>query len=142
MTIKFQTTDNIEQCLDIRHKVFILGQNVPPDLEIDGLDDTARHYIGLDQDRPVATCRVRFIKETAKIERVAVLAAHRGQGIGRKLMDYVITALAKDPNIKTIKLSAQMAVVPFYESLGFTAYGAPYPDAGIPHMDMQRPARL
>jgi|AntRauTorcE11898_2_1112593.scaffolds.fasta_scaffold39361_2 predicted GNAT family N-acyltransferase len=148
MTINFQTTDNIEQCLEIRHQVFVLGQNVPPDLEVDGLDETARHYIGLDQDiglnqaPPIATCRIRFIDSAAKIERVAVLASHRGQGIGRKLMEYVIIALADEPDINIIKVSAQIAVVPFYESLGFTAYGPTYPDAGIEHVDMQRPARL
>ncbi|MGM0422882.1 MAG: GNAT family N-acetyltransferase [Pseudomonadota bacterium] len=139
MTIKFQTTDNIEQCLDIRHKVFILGQNVPPDLEIDGLDDTARHYIGLDQDRPVATCRVRFIKDTAKIERVAVLDLYRGQGIGRDFMAFVLKDQAQNPDIHYLKLSAQVTVVPFYESLGFVSSGTIYKDAGIDHIDMARP---
>ena len=36
------------------------------------------------------------------------------------------------------KLSSQTHAIPFYEKLGFVAYGEEYPDAGIPHRDMVR----
>lgn len=140
MTIKFQRTDNIQQCLEIRHQVFVIGQNVPIALEIDGLDDRALHYLGFDDAEAVATCRVRHIGDSAKIERVAVRPAHQGQGIGRKLMEFVLADQIKNPDIRHLKLSAQLSVVPFYQSLGFVSTGAPYMDAGIEHIDMQRPA--
>ena len=52
--------------------------------------------IGYDNEQPVATARIRPINETTvKIERVAVIKSHRGQGIGRMLMQ-AVESLAKD----------------------------------------------
>ncbi|MCB1054073.1 MAG: GNAT family N-acetyltransferase, partial [Acidobacteria bacterium] len=37
-------------------------------------------------------------------------------------------------------LSAQAHLEDFYHRFGFNARGEPYDDAGIPHVDMVRPA--
>ena len=45
-------------------------------------------------------------------------------------------AALRDQGARYAKLSAQTHALPFYEKLGFAAYGPEYPDAGIPHRDM------
>ena len=132
-------------CLAIRRVVFIEGQSVPEDLEIDGLDDTALHFLTTIDGQPVATARVRLIsndegkqdaQKIAKIERVAVLEQHRGKALGKHLMMFILEHIRTTPSISMAKLGSQEHAIPFYEKLGFTRLNTPYMDAGIPHDDM------
>ena len=81
LTVCELNPNNIHESLTIRDKVFIQEQAVPYDLEIDGLDAAATHFIGRVNGEAVATARTRFIEPIlAKIERVSVLQEHRGTG--------------------------------------------------------------
>ncbi|MFN7114085.1 MAG: GNAT family N-acetyltransferase [Alphaproteobacteria bacterium] len=128
--------EDMKTCLDIRHKVFVEEQQVPANLEIDGLDPAARHFAVQADGAIIATCRVRLMGSAAKIERVAVLKDHRSRGVGGVLMKYILQELSKAGDIQLFKLSAQAEAVPFYEKLGFRTRGSEYMDAGIPHYDM------
>lgn len=128
----------LEACRALRRAVFIEEQNVPEDEEWDGLDAAARHWLVLDGERPVATMRLRILGETGKIERVCVLAAHRGAGHGAVLMRTAIDALGAMPGVTEAKLGAQLHAIPFYEALGFAAFGAEFMDGGMPHRHMRR----
>ncbi|VAV95164.1 hypothetical protein MNBD_ALPHA02-1561 [hydrothermal vent metagenome] len=137
---KINTDAHLKDCLKIRTIVFVQEQNVSVEEEMDGLDNEADHYLLWVRDEPVATARVRLLSDMAKIERVAVLKSRRGKDIGRKLMEFIISDLKKNPAIRTLKLGAQVQVIPFYERLGFTAYGDEFLDAGIRHRWMTCPA--
>jgi predicted GNAT family N-acyltransferase len=130
------TDDEMQECLAIRKEVFVGEQNVPADLEVDGMDPAARHFAVKKDDRIIATCRVRFLGSAAKIERMAVLKDFRKIGVGRILMRYVLNELGRSGDVQLFKLSAQSYAVPFYEKLGFRTRGSEYIDAGIPHYDM------
>lgn len=124
-------------CMAIRMEVFVREQQVPLDEEMDEHDATATHYVVQLDGSPVATARTRVLADgTAKIERVAVRAPHRGSGVGRQLMEHLITRLRNHPQIRTIVISAQTHALAFYEKLGFTLQGEGYMDAGIPHFSM------
>lgn len=72
----------LEDCFYIRKKVFVEEQGVPEESEIDEYESESIHLIGYDNGQPVATARIRPINETTvKIERVAVIKSHRGQGM-------------------------------------------------------------
>ena len=73
--LHFERTNDIDNALKICHRVFVEEQNVPLDLEVDGLDDKAIHDMATFDGKAVATCRVRIIDQAAKIERVAVISA-------------------------------------------------------------------
>jgi len=128
----------IEKCLEIRHKVFIEGQNVPAEEEIDGKDYDCDHYLLFENRFHVGTARVRFLEDFAKIERVAILEECKGRGYGKALMLKIISDVEENKGINLFKLSAQIQALDFYAKLGFTATSdTVYMDAGIPHMDMK-----
>lgn len=122
----------------IRHSVFQVEQGVDSALDFDGLDEVAMHIVVYQDDQPVGTARIRYLTEQlAKIERVAVLATYRGQGIGRKIMVRAI-AFLDNQNCVSIKLNSQVQVKEFYQKLGFEQSGEEFYEAGILHIAMQR----
>lgn len=139
MNIKIQKVslkEDIDICFDIRKTIFVDGQNVPLQLEIDGKDSESDHYLMMVDGNPCGVTRVRYVKDYAKIERVGILAEYQGKGLGKKLMQYVISDIQKNSNVKAVKLSAQSYAIAFYETLGFHVCSDKYMDAGIPHKDM------
>jgi predicted GNAT family N-acyltransferase len=128
-------------CVEIRHTVFTLGQGVSRELEFDGLDASAEHFLASRIEdstaTPIGTARLRIVDGKAKAERVAVLDARRGEGIGRKLMQS-IEARARGLGLEVIALNAQVAVIPFYERLGYQAFGPVFDEAGIDHRRMSK----
>jgi len=117
----------------IRKEVFILEQGVPPELEFDGLDDTAAHVLAFVSDQPVGTGRVLA---DGHIGRIAVLCDCRGQGLGAEIVLALVDEAAK-AGCNEVYLGAQKHAVGFYEKLGFVAYGEDFMDAGIPHIHMK-----
>ena len=135
-TYKITSNDDLLQCLEIRKIVFIQGQHVPANEEIDGKDNTSQHYLLKVDDQAAGTARVRFIDYYAKIERVAILDEYQGRGLGKVLMVKIMSDLQDQKNVKAAKLSSQTYAIPFYEKLGFTVCSEEYLDANIPHKDM------
>ena len=121
----------------VRYQVFQCEQQVAPELEFDGMDDTATHLMAYLDDIPVGTTRIRSLSDSlVKIERVAVLSQHRGLGIGRQLMDVAIAHI-RHQGIFEIKINAQTHARKFYDKLGFEQQGDEFDEAGIPHIEMR-----
>ena len=122
----------------IRHLVFQAEQGVDPALDFDGRDPETMHILALVNDQPVGTARVRNLSDrTVKIERLAVLKEFRGQGIGRKMMEFVLEVL-QQRQIQTVQLHAQLQAKALYDKLGFVAIGDVFVEAGISHIKMQK----
>ena len=127
--------------LDVRREVFIEEQDVPEELEIDGLDDEATHFLARWNGEAVGTARLRDYGDgVAKVERVAVREPHRGEGWGRRIMA-AVEEHAREVEYERIRLAAQVPVVGFYERLGYEVVGEEFMDAGIPHRSMEKPLR-
>lgn len=129
--------DDMEDVLEIRRIVFIVGQDVPEHEERDGKDDQAIHLIAYDGDTPVGTARLLVEDGYGKIGRVAVLAETRGKGLGKGIMLAALEELRAE-GMATAKLAAQTHALGFYEALGFVAEGPEFLDAGIRHRNMSR----
>lgn len=123
---------------DIRQRVFIDEQRVPPELEWDDTDEIADHFLAVTPDNtPIGVARMfTALEETACIGRMAILPEYRGQGIGETLLQHLIHEAA-DNQYRELRLSAQEYAIPFYESSGFHVCSDTYEDAGIPHVDMR-----
>ena len=132
-----ETLRDYAACVVIRYRVFVLSQDVPEGLEIDGNEDTSVHYLALNGDAPVGTARYRVLGgDTGKIERMAVLPEHQGSGVGTALVRRVVDDLKALGTVVTIRAGAQTHALPFYERFGFEAAGPEYLDAGILHRDI------
>ena len=120
----------------IRQKVFIQEQGVPEDMELDGLDPTAKHALAYEGSVCVGTARlVHLANHHAQIGRMAVLSTFRNQGIGKAMLHRLI-ALAQAEGVLSLALHSQVSAIPFYAKLGFMAEGPIYDEAGIPHRNM------
>ena len=136
-TIMVAASD-IEQgaCASIRHRVFVLGQDVPVEREYDGLDDDALHYIAFEDGMAVGTARLRMLETEVKIERVAVLEKARRKGIATQLVEQMLAGARQDGRATRAVLGSQTYIVGLYGKLGFVETGPIYEDAGLPHIDM------
>ena len=123
---------NIKDISAIRYEVFVDEQNVPVDLEIDGLDGKAKHTLAFIDGVPIGTGR---ILNDGHIGRVAVLKNYRGLGIGKLIMKELIK-WAQDMSLEKVWLSSQWHAHSFYLDLGFVCVGEIYKEAGIDHIKM------
>lgn len=123
----------------VREEVFIKEQQVPAELEWDGLDETAQHLLALNSAGEAIGCA--RLPGNGSIGRMAVLKPWRGKGVGSALLGKAV-ALYRQQGIKNITLSAQMHAIPFYEKAGFEVCSEPYLDANILHVDMRNSGRI
>jgi len=136
MTLAIQRTVDLDACLAIRFTVFVKEQSVPIEEERDHYDESAIHILATENTTPVGTARIVLVGDAGKIGRVAVLASHRGTGLGAKLIATCLAELRSLPDVKIAKLGSQTHALGFYEKLGFVAEGPEFDDAGIPHRMM------
>ena len=136
MSYAIEVTEDIAACRALRRAVFIQEQGVSEADEIDDLDGQCLHLLAKDGGAAVGTARVFIKDDIAKVGRVCVLAQHRGKGWGADLIRATITQARLAKGVTQVKLGAQTHALGFYESLGFTAVGPIYDDAGIDHRDM------
>lgn len=123
--------------LAVRREVFVDEQGIAEEEEYDGLDETAVHYVVTHGDRVIATTRVRFPSATsARVERMAVLKAYRRQGVGTRILTFILDDL-RTRRVELVVLHAQTRVRGFYRSCGFEETGEPFQEAGIEHVEMR-----
>jgi predicted GNAT family N-acyltransferase len=136
-----ETEAERDDAFAIRREVFVEEQGVAEELEWDEHDEPdadATHLVAYDDDTVVGAARIRaYDEETAKVERVVVAEDRRGEGWGRRVMA-AAEREAREVGFSRVRLNAQRRVQPFYESLGYSAFGDEFDDAGIPHIAMQK----
>ena len=128
-------TDGLSQLKNIREKVFIQEQKVTPQLEWDGMDEKAIHFLVFNDKAAIGCARAIVIKDHMQLGRMAVLKEYRGQGIGSALLEKAMT-IAKLNQLSAIYISAQCHAIDFYKKFGFEVTSDIYLDAEIPHRDM------
>lgn len=133
---------DLQDAFFVRRQVFVLEQNVPEHLELDEWDNDLQtvHILARDhRGAALGAARMRPYKSggAAKIERVAVLAPHRGIGLGRALMTHLEHA-AHAAEFEEVILNAQLHARTFYERMGYNAYGESFVEAGIEHVAMRK----
>ncbi len=150
LTVRLAQPDDLPAVFALRHEVFVVGQDVPVELERDEYDDHADHAVAARDGVVLGTGRLvsgridedgRLVPDTAgtvgTIGRMAVADAARGSGIGRALLDLLV-ARAQERGLPSVELHAQLHARGFYERAGFTPFGEVYVEAGIEHLGMRR----
>lgn len=137
----FDTLDapTLYQLLQLRSAIFVVEQQCIYQ-DIDDKDPQALHlWCCDDKQRIVACCRLLppgLSYAEASIGRVATATDARGLGLGRILMHKALQASEAHWQSVPVRISAQLYLQRFYESLGFDGIGEPYLEDGIPHLEM------
>ena len=128
----------LRRALEIRRQVFVLEQGVPLDIERDGEEQRCTHFLVYSEDIVVGTGRLRpYQNATVKIERMAVLPSWRNRGIGRDLLEHMLSH-ATAAGYRTAILHAQTPAMRFYQRAGFRQEGDVFYEADLPHVKMKR----
>jgi len=130
----FQTTyaENEDKIRAVRHKVFVEGQSVPEELEIDGKDRSCFQVLLIKNDEAIGTGRM---ERDGHIGRIAVLEEYRGMNFGSMIMSKLEDIAEKNGIISTY-LNSQKQAIPFYIKLGYEPVGDYFMEAGIEHIKM------
>ena len=89
--VSFRTArcaDDMTMVVAIRAAVFLSEQECPFHEEFDGNDFAATHVLGFYGAEPVATMRIRYFGDFAKLERLAVRREYRRYWIGSKIVRF------------------------------------------------------
>lgn len=132
------TVHELYAILRLRNEVFGVEQQCVY-LDVDNKDQTSYHLLGMAGDQLAAYTRIvppGTIYEEASIGRVVTSMAHRRTGLGRELMKESIRCLYDLFGKVPIRIGAQVYLLAFYASLGFTQQGDIYDEDGIDHVQM------
>jgi len=117
----------------IREKVFMQEQNVPAELEWDGLDDICHHALALSANGEAIGCG--RITPDGHIGRMAVLPEWRRKRIGSAILELLLD-YASAQHLVQVDLNAQVQAMPLYKQFGFEEEGEVFMDANMPHRKM------
>ena len=135
---KVSSKEEMEESYAIRTKVFCEEQKISQEIEFDNLDHFCSHFLIFDNNKVIATARVRQKEnDFLKIERVAVLLEFRRLKVGSILIKNIIKYYMNSDDSRSIVLHSQVSVVNFYKSLNFISYGNEFFEDGIPHIAMK-----
>ena len=93
--------------------------------EFDDLDEVCKHLVVFDHQKAIGTCRYYYDDplQANVIGRIAVIKEYRGKKVGQ----YIVKTAC-----------SQLQAKPFYEKLGFKAYGEIDYDEDCPHTWMKK----
>ena len=130
---QFENRELMKTAHNIRHEVFVIGQNCPEEIEWE-FEEESTHFLVLNNKEAVATARHRETDNGYKLERFAVLESKRGNGYGHIVLKAILEDLSNFNG--NIYMHAQLDVIPFYEKMGFEKEGDLFIEANITHYKM------
>lgn len=135
-SVWYESGADYTPCAEVRKTVFVAEQGYTLAEEFDEYDSVCPHLVLFDGDTPVATGRLVLLSDgTAKLGRIAVLKAYRGQHLGAQIVQELLKRAKAEGAVRAY-VSAQSYAVPFYNKFGLREYGDEYLDGRIPHRDM------
>ena len=130
---QFENRELMKTAHNIRHEVFVIGQNCPEEIEWE-FEEESTHFLVFNNKEAVATARHRETDNGYKLERFAVLESKRGNGYGHIVLKAILEDLSNFNG--NIYMHAQLDVIPFYEKMGFEKEGDLFIEANITHYKM------
>ena len=134
-----ETEAELEGAINVRMRVFVVEQQIPPEEELDDADATATHAIALQGGQVVGTGRMLLVagdqEGTCRIGRMAVDREWRHHGVGGQILEF-LEEQASQQGLTHCLLHAQEYVKTFYTGHGYVERGAVFMEAGIPHVEM------
>lgn len=141
-----QTEADLARVFELRWQVLRAPWGEPRGSERDEVDESRAIADGVEhaliQDatgEPLAVGRLHFNSpDEAQIRYMAVVAAWRRQGLGRRIVEH-LEGVARSRGAATVVLNAREEVAGFYRALGYDVVGAgPTLFGSIPHVRMRK----
>ena len=127
------TRREIWEIFHLREVVFVVGQKITAEPEVDELDLRCVHALAREGGRLVATARILETETPRIVGRVAVHPERQRQGLGSWVMRRIQHRLGDTP----AELHAQQHLEAWYARLGWERLGEPFVEAEIPHVRMR-----
>jgi predicted GNAT family N-acyltransferase len=124
---------DLEKAFAVRNQVFVIGQMVPIELEVEN-NEVSNHFLATVDGEPAGAARWRKTENGYKLERFAVLDTYRGLGVAQAMVVAVLNDLPV--NASMVYLNSQIQAVGLYEKFGFEKNGPEFEEAGIKHYKM------
>ena len=136
------TLRELHVCLKLRGEVFVVGQQICSEPDVDEHDPRCHHVMMWLGDELVGTARLMPIGEDdyIKVGRIAVVESHRGRGLGSSMMQAIHAWIHQVPG-RSGTMSAQAHLERWYSSLGWISDSTVYMEAGIPHIQLLFPPK-
>jgi ribosomal protein S18 acetylase RimI-like enzyme len=122
----------------LRYRVLREPLGMPRETVRFAFEEDSLHLVALDGGRVVGC--VLFHpegSETGQLFQMAVDPDRQGTGLGSRLVRALEEAVAAR-GFREVTLHARETAVRFYSRLGYTPFGAPYTEIGLPHRSMRR----
>lgn len=132
------TTEELYKILRARNEVFVVEQTCIYQ-DCDNKDYNSYHLYVEEGNEVVGYLRIvnkGISYEEMSIGRVLVKETHRNKGLSRKIMLEAIKFIEEELNSTEIRLSGQVYIKGFYESLGFKQVSEEYLEDDLPHVEM------
>lgn len=132
------TVEELYKILRVRNEVFVVEQTCIYQ-DCDNKDYNSYHLYLEEDNEIVGYLRIvnkGISYDEISIGRVLVKESHRNRGISRKIMLEAIKFIEEELNSTEIRLSGQVYIKGFYESLGFKQVSEEYLEDDIPHVEM------
>jgi predicted GNAT family N-acyltransferase len=102
----------------LRSAVFLAEQDCPYAEEFDNNDLSSLHLLAYLRGEPVATLRIRWFANFAKIERVCVMKHVRGGAVVKLMIETAVETISRKGYLHILGY-IQKRLVPFWKQLGF-----------------------
>ncbi len=137
-TVRLARGEDMAAVYALRHEVFVLGQDVPEDMERDEHDEVCDHAVAVRDGAVLATGRLLDPGDgTGTIGRMAVAEGARRTGLGAAVLAR-LEQRARERGLAAVELHAQVHARRFYDRAGYAPYGDTYLEAGIEHVSMRK----
>lgn len=126
---------NWTETIAIRHRV--LWPNKPPEFcKVSG-DEQALHFAARTDNQLISVASIYLDKDKARLRKFATLTEFQGQGVGTKLLTFIIERL-KQLDIDYLWFDARQSALPFYQRLGFESYGKVFYKSDVAYLKMSK----
>ena len=132
------TTTELYEILRVRAEVFVVEQTCIYQ-DLDEKDKRAYHLYFEENGNVKAYLRILdkgISYPEISIGRVLTTENNRRKGLAREMMEKAIDFIGKELGENQIRISGQLYLQVFYESLGFQTVSEMYLEDDIPHVEM------
>lgn len=132
------STTELYEILRVRADVFVVEQTCVYQ-DLDEKDKNAYHLFCEEDGTVIAYLRILdkgVSYSEISIGRVLTSWSSRRKGLGRELMQNAIHFIVEELQETRIRISGQLYLKDFYESLGFETVSEVYLEDDIPHIEM------